>query len=62
MTIPGNIHHTDPKRDADLRGSHTDRTWSLMHRIHKILNQVVDALIYLFDPMAELFQYRMRIT
>ena len=62
VTVLGNIHHTDPQRDADLRGSHADRTGPLMHRIHQILNQVMDALVDLLDPVAEFFQHRMRIA
>ncbi len=62
VTVPGHIHHTDPECDTDLRGSHADRTGSVMHRIHQILNQVMDAPVDLLDPMAELLQDRMRIA
>jgi hypothetical protein len=33
-----------------------------MHGVDQILNQIVDALIYLVDAMTELFKHRMWIA
>ncbi len=55
VTVLGNINDTNPEYDADLRGRNADGARPFVHRIHQILDQIVDALVDLLNPVAQFF-------